>query len=371
MKNIKVIFVMILVSLIYGCTETPLLTITKQDVGMVLQPISQSNIIDSRAEFRQLFCAINDDHGETLPDYQDCNVSLHKLSDEPEPVNKPKEPHNSSFQHKLKILLVPGIFGECLIDEVSPFSYAIEHLQKAYKIDISVLPGIRGRASSKHNSAIIHDFIKKLDNKKQDEKLILVGYSKGTTDLLYYLSVNEYKSSWDNIDALVGIAGVVNGTPLADDANSFLKKLAEIFPFDKCPTQQGESGIEDITRENQLFRLSKQKLPESIQYFSLAPYVNENNISSIMNTSYQRLSLVDPRNDGQVIYYDAIIPGSHLLGYANADHWAIALPFSRHIDSLSFINKTIAKQSDKNAYPREVLLESIVRFVDMKLVENK
>jgi hypothetical protein len=32
-----------------------------------------------------------------------------------------------------------------------------------------------------------------------------------------------------------------------------------------------------------------------------------------------------PRNDGLLLIYDQIIPGGTLLGYANADHWSVAL----------------------------------------------
>jgi hypothetical protein len=49
-----------------------------------------------------------------------------------------------------------------------------------------------------------------------------------------------------------------------------------------------------------------------------------------------------------------------LLGFLRADHWALAVPFSRHAGALPF-NATLV---DHNAFPREVLLEAIVRFVE-------
>ncbi len=39
--------------------------------------------------------------------------------------------------------------------------------------------------------------------------------------------------------------------------------------------------------------------------------------------------MIDGRNDSQVIFYDQVIPGSSLVGYINADHWAIAVPIAR------------------------------------------
>lgn len=363
MKFIKLGFVFIFLNQLIGCSTQPLLSTSENDVAAVLQPISKSNITDARAEFRHIFCSVNKDHGTKLPDYRECKDALHKLSDEP--VAKSFASLNFKFKKNLRVLFIPGIFGECMIDEVSPFSYAIDHVNQYPEVKMSIFPGIRGRASSKHNSGVIHQYL--TDYKKENgEKLILVAYSKGTTDMLYYLSKSDHADSYKKIDALVSIAGVVNGSPLADDTGVFLKMLANIFPYGKCKTQD-ESGIDDITREKQFFRLSQQILPDHIKYFSLPAYTERENTSEILASYYDRLALIDPRNDGQVIYYDSVIPGASLLGYANADHWAVVLPFSRHMDSLGFINKMIASYADKNAYPREVLLESIIRFVDTKL----
>lgn len=73
------------------------------------------------------------------------------------------------------------------------------------------------------------------------------------------------------------------------------------------------------------------------------------------------LSQVDSRNDSQMIFYDQLIPGSILLGYVNADHWAVAVPISRShpIIASTFVNK--------NAFPREVLAEAIVRSIEEDL----
>ena len=44
--------------------------------------------------------------------------------------------------------------------------------------------------------------------------------------------------------------------------------------------------------------------------------------------------MIDGRNDSQVIFYDQLIPGSTLLGYLNADHWAVAVPIARAHDTV-------------------------------------
>ena len=60
-----------------------------------------------------------------------------------------------------------------------------------------------------------------------------------------------------------------------------------------------------------------------------------------------------------------MLPGSHLLGYLNADHWAIALPFARNVPAL---RPLLAGHND---YPREILLEAIERLEEEELGASK
>lgn len=52
-------------------------------------------------------------------------------------------------------------------------------------------------------------------------------------------------------------------------------------------------------------------------------------ISALLNSHYHKLSRVDTRNDGQVIFYDQFLQNSALVAYLNADHWAAAVPIAR------------------------------------------
>jgi hypothetical protein len=56
-----------------------------------------------------------------------------------------------------------------------------------------------------------------------------------------------------------------------------------------------------------------------------------------------------------------VVPGGTLLGYLNADHWALAVPFGRTHSTLASLLVT------HNAYPREALVEAILRFVEEDL----
>ena len=50
-----------------------------------------------------------------------------------------------------------------------------------------------------------------------------------------------------------------------------------------------------------------------------------------------------------------------MFGYVNADHWALALPIARSHPRIGAMFVT------QNAYPREALLEAILRFIEEDL----
>jgi hypothetical protein len=68
------------------------------------------------------------------------------------------------------------------------------------------------------------------------------------------------------------------------------------------------------------------------------------------------LSRAEPLNDGQMIFYDQLIPDSTLLGYTNGDHWAIVLPLQ---DKWTYWGANAAGAR----YPRDLLFESVVLYV--------
>jgi hypothetical protein len=194
-----------------------------------------------------------------------------------------------------------------------------------------------------------------------EERIVLVGYSKGVPDILE--AVVAYPEIRQTVAAVVSVAGTVNGTPLVGLIDKPVQELLKKIPVPQCPPGVGDP-IESLKRSTRLQWLSQNRLPASIKYFSLVAFAGRDDISTILKSSYDRLALIDPRNDSQVIFYDALIPGSTLLGFVKADHWAIAMPFSQDAPQLS------AVLIDKNEFPREVLLEAVIRFVEEKLLAS-
>lgn len=192
----------------------------------------------------------------------------------------------------------------------------------------------------------------KAEKKKRD--VVIIAYSKGVTDALHGLSLFPVVPS--NIRALVAVAGVVAGTPIADGLTGAYDILLKDVPYKNCPPGDG-GGVRSLSRAQQFAWLGQHKPPQSVRYYSLAAFVPHQRVNALLKPFYTALSYVDPRNDGQVLIQDAIIPGSTLLGYLNGDHWAVAIAFGR--SDHPFWRRMI----DHNDYPREVLLESILRYV--------
>jgi hypothetical protein len=107
--------------------------------------------------------------------------------------------------------------------------------------------------------------------------------------------------------------------------------------------------------------MTQNQLPPGLHYYSLVTLPTPDRVSRLVKKSYRKLGEIDWRNDSQVIYYDQIIPGSTLLGFLNADHWAIAVPLNR---SHPIISRSMVDQND---YPREAMLEAVLRFIEEDL----
>ena len=78
-------------------------------------------------------------------------------------------------------------------------------------------------------------------------------------------------------------------------------------------------------------------------------------VSRALRSSYRLLGAVHPFNDGALLHWDQLLPGSTLLGYANADHWAVTVPID--VDDIPFGALLV-----NNTYPRSQLWNALVDF---------
>jgi hypothetical protein len=321
-------------------------------------PGPPAGVADGRGRFREIYRAIREDHGRLLPDDLPCDEALRRAPDEPPPTGRPV--HLGSARIPLRVLVVPGLYGECVADLVTPFAGAIEHLDEAHGYRAGLLP-VSGRSSSARNAAQIREFLA-ASPPEPGERLVLVGYSKGACDALE--AVTGHEGVRRRVDAVVGVAGAVAGSVLADGIPEPLGTLVSRADLPGCDAGDG-GGIDSLRRATRRTWLARHALPQPVRYFSLVALPEPDRVSAILRPGHRRIADVDARNDGQVVWADAFIPAGTFLGYANADHWAVALPIVRGVPA--GLRAAAATLLDRNAFPREVLLEAIVRHVEEEL----
>jgi len=313
-----------------------------------------AGVTDASGRFREIYCAVLQQHGQQLPDYRSCEAALTPLVLEPAGSGEPV-PLGVS-RRRLVAGVVPGIGYACFRDWLNPPGTAAAYLRQydygQFMIDVEALSGIETNARQ------IRDAIMAMPAEPGPPRLVLVGYSKGAPDILE--AVVRYPEIRDRVAAVVSAAGAVAGSALANDADQQQAELLRHWPGSDCDKGDG-GGVASLRPDVRSQWLNRNPLPTGLSYYSLVTLPTPNRVSKVIEKSYKQLGEIDWRNDSQVIYSDQIIPGSTLLGFLNADHWAIAVPVNRSHPQLA---KTFV---DHNDYPREALVEALLRFVEEDL----
>jgi hypothetical protein len=252
--------------------------------------------------------------------------------------------------------LVPGLGWECFSDWLKVSGSVAKNLAAfGYETKLIEVPGLK---SCDENAIRIRDAILAMNLDQGDRRLVLVGYSKGLPDILH--AVVSYPEIRPYIAAVVGGAGSVGGSPLANVTKTTKVDYLTHFPGAKCEAGGG-AALENLRTGYRRAWLAANPLPQDFPYYSVVTYPELARISSVLKGSYDKIAKVDGRNDSQMIFYDQVIPGSSLVAYVNADHWSLAVPINRSHSTVGSLFTT------ENAYPREALFEAIVRFVEEDL----
>lgn len=352
--KVLVIIIVVISGILVACAPKPLLPYSEDVTPLVLLPASQAGIQDERGRFREIFCNILEERGTALPDYRPCEEALVRVGKEPNGSGETVALGSSN--RKLTALVVPGVGWDCFSEWLDINDSIPNHLRQ-FGYELLIL-NVDGLSSTTNNAKQIRDAIMAMDSPPGEPNFILIGYSKGAPDMLEALV--DYPEIHKRVAAVVSIAGAVGGSPLANDASQSQLALMRHWPDAQCTAGDG-GAIESLRPSVRKAWLDENPLPNDFPYFSLVTYPNPERISSVLHFSYKKLSRVDARNDSQLLFYDQVIPSSILMGYANADHWALAVPIARSHSTLG------AVFVDQNQYPREAMFEAILRFVEEKL----
>ncbi|WP_243311966.1 hypothetical protein [Fundidesulfovibrio agrisoli] len=317
----------------------------------VLLPAALAGITDGRARFREIFTAVLAARGGAAPGSE----PLWRLAGEGGPTGQPVnlEPSRAG----LTVVMVPGLLAECVADVAPLFGDALANLEaQGYR---TATIRTEGRSGCERNAAIVREALLALP---EGTRAILLAHSKGVPDSLTALAANPELAG--RVAALVAVSGAVNGSPLADTMPGLLVRLAERLHFSGCaPGPHGEA-LNSLSPGVRLSWLAEHPLPAGVRYYSLPAFASRENTSAGLRPFFDELAATAPLNDGLMACRDAVIPGSTLLGYPDADHLAVAMSFDTARNPLWRLS------FNRNAYPRAALAEAVARFVEEDLARN-
>ena len=346
--------VMTLCVTLCACSSAPLLPYTTATPPLVLTSAEQAGVKDERARFREIYCAVLEARRDTLKDYRPCEEALTRVGAEPAATGKPVD-LGPSRRH-LIAAIVPGLGWDCFSDWLNVTGSVVAHLAQ-FGYDARLIE-IGGLAGTEENALRIRNAVLAMALPAGERRLVLIGYSKGAPDLLE--AIVAYPDIRQYVAAVISAAGAIGGSPLADPAKESDTDLLRHVPGARCEKSDGHA-VASLRPDVRQAWLVQHPLPRDFPYYSLVTFPDPDHISRVLRSSYHKLSKVDARNDSQLIFYDEVIPGSTLVGYVNADHWALAVPINRSHPWITSMFVT------RNAYPREALFEALLRFVEEDL----
>lgn len=314
--------------------------------------IDRANIRDGRARFRAILSAVNAAHGRALPDYRGTDQILRDLDGEGEPPAYSTSSLGPLPSH-VRVVAVPGFMTECVAFLSDVLTDGLEHVESLGAKTLAVR--LDGRGGPARNARQLRDALLGLPD---GETVILIAMSKGAVDTQEMLAL--YPETRARVAAVVSLVGAVCGSPLAHFAPNWLKWIERNVPLPHCRSHDGEA-VHSLVPEIRKTFLEGHKPVAGIRYYSLGASVKAENMSKGMLSAYRALCRIDAFNDGQMLLADQILPAAEVLGVLNGDHIAVGMPFNRNAGVLGrWVSKHLL---DKNAFPREVMTEAIVRRV--------
>lgn len=336
-----------------ACGGNALVPRTTEGPAWIVVPASLAGVRDGRTRFRQAFCDVLREHAAAGAATDDCGRRLVRLADEPLPASPPGTHEPAAAPRpatRLTVAYVLGFGSDCagqaeLVErEMAPFLASLGHPMRVLRID--------GLGSSTSNARELHDAL--LASGTPDERVVLIGHSKGAVDALQMLV--EHPEARTRVAALVSLAGPIGGSPLANAGPQALLWAAAWVPgLDCAPGDLG--AIESLRPAVRQSWLARHRMPRDVRLYSIATMPDPARLSPGLIVPYRMLERIDPRNDGNVLTQDQLIPGSTLLGYLDADHWAIGS------DLQASPNPLVRAAAGSEAFPRRALIEAILRTI--------
>ncbi len=342
---------------VLGCVRAPVLPYVASEPPTVSLPLAAAGITDGRDVFAGNFAA------ELASSAPSGAKDVAKWTHWP---TTPPSSHSPPLRG-VSVLVVSGIFGDCVADQSLPFSdgvtrTAATNLTEGYAylapsgLQRVRAVNVRGRASSAANGAVIAAAIREESKAPAVSRIIVVGYSKGVPDILHALEQLEATGLPTLPLSFVSLSGVVMGTPIADTHEELYKRLATRFDGMQCTPSDGHEVTSLTKRERRRWLANHPQFP-NVSLYTVVAHTSAKSISPGLRPFYRRLAKADLRNDGQVLASDAVLPDSTLLAEVNSDHWTYVLPLRDHPNWL------VRTAAADRPYPRAEFFRALVRTV--------
>jgi hypothetical protein len=302
-----------------------------------------AGVKDRRGEFRQLFCFQEE---QPLNAEDACRAALREFRGEPQ--SDAKTLAQPDLRGDYRLVVVTGMAWDCFRDVIDADELPTTRL-KEYGFDTQLIE-VEGLSSSDSNAAFIAETL--LSDANDSRPLLLFGYSKGAADLM--VALQRYEALRAQTAALVTVAGAVGGSPMAEHTSSATISALQHSPYGDCSNSDG-TALESL-RPSVRHSWMADFLPLGIPTYSLITAPEPERVSRALRSSYQLLGAVHPLNDGALLHWDQLLPKGNLLGYANADHWAVAIPLE--VEDIPLGDFLLS-----NGYPRTRLWLSLADFV--------
>ncbi len=348
-KAIRQVLVPLVLLALGACASTP----SAEDIRASTAYLPASSC-DGRAQFRRVFCTLagqKQSPGAATP--ADCEQALWRLQDEGAPG---PDTRTAPLPASLRAFVIGGAFADCFGEDSLAYGRGISELRER-GIDIRGLP-VNSRSSAEANAADLAHGLRSSAISTNDT-VILIGYSKGIVDILQYFQ--DYPEGAALVDAVISVAGPARGSEVADrGAWAYDHFLSQAFSG-RCDPGDG-GAVDSLLSETRQQQLAAHPPPAHIRYYSLMALSTYEDLPRGLRPTGLMLAAGEQRSDGLVTPVEGMLPGSTLLGYANANHWAVAVDME---EQLAFMTA----HPDKARYPRERLLEAMLRYVSADLAD--
>ncbi len=311
---------------------------------------SAAKVRDLRGDYRQALCA-------RLPADRSCDEVLLRFPNEP--AARARLAATATVATRYRVAFVSGLFADCAEKWVRPFSDAMEELS-ADGFETTVLR-VAGRAGTEQNAVQLAREIAALP--QDGKRLIVFAYSKGLPDVLDLIL--RHPEVRPLMAAVVSYAGAFNGSPLTDDLRGVYDQFVSKLPLDGCAVGTGAEleALRPSVRKAWWQAHGPTLLAARIPFFSLAGAPLPERVSPALRLNHASLAQRDPNNDSQLLAVDAVVPGGALLGFVNADHWAMAIPLSKELPALAALFR--------DDLPRGALVSAAIAVVDATVSVNR